>query len=88
MIYENLSHWYFRLSKINYISIPLQKIDHFTGKMCCRSVSELVQGSSQEENWKNDKKGTWQCKMFYLEINEGHLSSYRNCADARVLQDN
>ena len=42
------------ICKINYISIPLQKIDHFTGKMCCRSVSELVQGSSQEENWKSD----------------------------------
>ena len=54
--------------------------------MCYRSVSELVQGSSQEENWKSDKEGT--CRMFYLEMSEGLLSSYRNCADARVLQDN
>ena len=46
------------ICKINYISIPLQKIDHFTDKMCCRSVSELVQGSSQEENWKSEKEGT------------------------------
>ena len=46
-----------------YISIPLQKIDYFTGKMCCRSVSELVQGPSQEENWKSDKEGM--CRMFY-----------------------